>query len=177
MNEFEQPADIEREIERTRERMSQNIDVLGDRLSPHNLKEQAKEALTEKAHEVASSVGKGARRTGSRAATFATRNPLPVAAVGLAAIWLLTRRVRGGTAPVRRPLRRMKREHPLAAAIASAVTGAAVRMLLAEIRRRPHVIRDTRDQPADRLQETAGRMPETATAAGRVLQETGRERL
>ena len=38
------PAEIELNIERTRERMSSNIDELGDRLSPENLKRQAKEA-------------------------------------------------------------------------------------------------------------------------------------
>ena len=39
------PQEIEREIERTRERMSSNIDALGDKLSPDNLKQQAKEAI------------------------------------------------------------------------------------------------------------------------------------
>ena len=36
------PENIEREIEETRARMSQNIDELGDRLSPSNLKQEAK---------------------------------------------------------------------------------------------------------------------------------------
>ena len=38
--------EIEREIEATRERMSQNIDELGERFSPDNLKRQAKDAIT-----------------------------------------------------------------------------------------------------------------------------------
>ena len=46
------PEEIEWEIERTRERMSSNIDALGDRLSRDHLKQQAKEAIAEKAHDV-----------------------------------------------------------------------------------------------------------------------------
>jgi ElaB/YqjD/DUF883 family membrane-anchored ribosome-binding protein len=86
------PLEIEHEIERTRERMSGNIDELGDRLSPENLKQQAKEAISEKAQDMVASVGDQARQTGSRALDFITQNPLPVAAVGLGAIWLFTLR-------------------------------------------------------------------------------------
>jgi ElaB/YqjD/DUF883 family membrane-anchored ribosome-binding protein len=82
------PAEIERDIERTRERMSSNIDALGNRLSPDNLKSQAKEAISEKAQDVVSNVGDQARQTGSRVIDFITENPLPVAAVSLGAIWL-----------------------------------------------------------------------------------------
>ena len=84
--------EIEREIERTRERMSNNIDALGDKLSPDNLKQQAKDAIAEKARDVAANVGDQARQTGSRALDFITENPLPVAAVTLGAIWLFTMR-------------------------------------------------------------------------------------
>jgi gas vesicle protein len=86
------PADIERDIERTRERMSSNIDELGDRLSPDNLKRQAKDAISEKAQDVVANVGDQARETGSRMLDFITANPLPVAAVSLGAIWLFSMR-------------------------------------------------------------------------------------
>ena len=88
------PEEIQRDIERTRERMSNNIDELGDRLSPDNLKHQAREAISDKAQDVVSSVGDQARQTGSRVVDFITQNPLPVAAVGLGAIWLFTLRNR-----------------------------------------------------------------------------------
>ena len=84
------PADIERDIERTRERMSSNIDQLGDRLSPDNLKRQAKDAISEKAQDVVANVGDQARETGGRMLDFITQNPLPVAAVTLGAIWLFS---------------------------------------------------------------------------------------
>ena len=72
------PQEIEREIERTRERMSSNIDALGDKLSPDNLKQQAKDAIAGKAQDVVANVGDQARQTGTRALDFIIENPLPV---------------------------------------------------------------------------------------------------
>jgi ElaB/YqjD/DUF883 family membrane-anchored ribosome-binding protein len=86
------PREIEHEIERTRERMSNNIDELGERLRPDALKQQAREAITEKAQDMVTNVGDQARQTGSRLVDFITENPLPVAAVSLGAIWLFTMR-------------------------------------------------------------------------------------
>lgn len=86
------PQEIEHEIERTRERMSSNIDALGERLSPDNLKQQAKEAIAGKAQDMVANVGDQARLTGGRMIDFITENPLPVAAVGLGAIWLFSMR-------------------------------------------------------------------------------------
>jgi ElaB/YqjD/DUF883 family membrane-anchored ribosome-binding protein len=86
------PAEIERNIERTRERMSSNIDELGDRFSPENLKRQAKDAISEKAQDVVSNVGDQARETGSQVLDFITENPLPVATVTLGAMWLFSMR-------------------------------------------------------------------------------------
>jgi ElaB/YqjD/DUF883 family membrane-anchored ribosome-binding protein len=95
MNEYERtPQDIEREIEATRERMSRDIDELGDRLSPDNLKRQAKDAITGKAHEMVSNVGAGARRTGFRMMDFIQENTSLVAAMGLGAVWLIQQRHR-----------------------------------------------------------------------------------
>jgi ElaB/YqjD/DUF883 family membrane-anchored ribosome-binding protein len=88
------PEEIEREIEATRERMSRDIDELGERLSPDNLKRQAKEAISGKAHEVVSNVGAGARRTGFRMMDFIQENTSLVAAMGLGAVWLIQQRNR-----------------------------------------------------------------------------------
>lgn len=164
MNDFDRQDEIEREIERTRERMTRNIDALGNRLSPQNLKAQAKDAITEKA-----------QRTGSRIVELVRRNPLPFAAVGLGAIWLLARGRRGKGRAVAAQLRRSNRGHPMAATIASAVIGTAVRTLLTETIRRPRAVREIRDRLANRVHHTADRVKETAAEAGRALQEAGRE--
>lgn len=86
------PEDIEREIEQTRSRMSQNIDELGDRLKPESLKQEAKDAIRDVAQNAVSNVGEQARRTGSRLVDVIRENPLPVIAVGAGVTWLLTQR-------------------------------------------------------------------------------------
>jgi ElaB/YqjD/DUF883 family membrane-anchored ribosome-binding protein len=88
------PEEIEREIQRTRARMSRDIDALGEKLSRQNLKQQARDAVAEKAQDMVSNVGQQARRTGSRVVEFVRENPLPVAAVGLGVTWLFTLRTR-----------------------------------------------------------------------------------
>jgi ElaB/YqjD/DUF883 family membrane-anchored ribosome-binding protein len=86
------PDQIEHEIEHTRERMSNNIDALGEKLSPDHLKQQAKDAITEKAQNVVANAGDHARQTASRVIDLITQNPLPVAAASLGAIWLFSLR-------------------------------------------------------------------------------------
>jgi ElaB/YqjD/DUF883 family membrane-anchored ribosome-binding protein len=88
------PEEIEREIQRTRARMGRDIDALGEKLSPENLKQQAKDAVAEKAQDMVANAGQQARRTGSRLVEFVRENPLPVAAVGLGVTWLFTLRTR-----------------------------------------------------------------------------------
>ena len=75
------PEEIEREIEATRDRMSRDIDELGERLSPSNLKRQAKDAIAGKAQD-----------TGSRMMDFIQENTSLVAAMGLGAVWLIQQR-------------------------------------------------------------------------------------
>ena len=76
------PEEIEREIEATRERMGRDIDELGERLSPSNLKRQAKDAITGKAQDIANNVGESARYTGSRMMDFVYENTSLVARDG-----------------------------------------------------------------------------------------------
>jgi ElaB/YqjD/DUF883 family membrane-anchored ribosome-binding protein len=88
------PEQIEREIEQTRSRLGRDIDELGNRLSPQNLKEEAKTAIKDAAQGAVSNVGEQARRTGSRLVEVIRENPLPVIAVGAGVTWLLTQRSR-----------------------------------------------------------------------------------
>jgi ElaB/YqjD/DUF883 family membrane-anchored ribosome-binding protein len=96
MSEYEQqkPEEIERELGQTRNRLSRDIDELGNKLNPQNLKEEAKSAIKGAAHGVVSNVGEQARRTGSRLVEVIRENPLPVIAVGAGVTWLLTQRSR-----------------------------------------------------------------------------------
>ncbi len=88
------PEEIELEIEETRGRLSRDIDELGNKLSPQNLKEEAKSAIKGAAQGAVSNVGEQARRTGSRLVEVIRENPLPVIAVGAGVTWLLTQRSR-----------------------------------------------------------------------------------
>src|SRR5918997_5865695 len=88
------PEEIERDIEQTRSRLSRDIDELGNKLSPSNLKEEAKSAIKDAAQGAVSNVGEQARRTSSRLVEVIRENPLPVIAVGAGVTWLLTQRSR-----------------------------------------------------------------------------------
>ena len=68
------PEEIEREIEQTRSRLSRDIDELGNKLSPSNLKEEAKTAIKDAAQGAVSNVGEQARRTSSRLDYRSTRS-------------------------------------------------------------------------------------------------------
>jgi ElaB/YqjD/DUF883 family membrane-anchored ribosome-binding protein len=76
-------AQIEREIEQTRARMSERIDTISEKLHPSNLALSAVE-----------SVGVQARQTGSRVAHVLRENAIPVAAVGLGVTWLIAQRAK-----------------------------------------------------------------------------------
>lgn len=71
------PEQIEREIEATRDRMSQNIDALGEKLSPARIKERAKEKV---------------RHTGTRVTSIVRDNAVPIGLVGAGVTWMMLKR-------------------------------------------------------------------------------------
>lgn len=71
-------AEIEREIEQTRARMSEGVDTISQKLRPGNPAQSAVET-----------VGAQARQTGSRLANLIRESPIPVAAIGLGVTWLV----------------------------------------------------------------------------------------
>jgi hypothetical protein len=78
-------AEIERtraEIERTRADMSETVDAIQKRLSPENLKEQAKDRVKE------ATVGR-AQEAGSGIVGTIRQNPMPAALTGIGLGWLL----------------------------------------------------------------------------------------
>lgn len=92
-------AEIERtraEIERTRADMSETVDAIQERLSPENLKEQAKDRVRE------ATVGR-AQEAGSGVVETIRQNPLPAALAGIGLGWLLVsaRRSSGSSTQVR----------------------------------------------------------------------------
>ncbi len=93
-------AEIERtraEIERTRADMSETVDAIQERLSPENLKEQAKDRVKD------ATVGR-AQEAGSGIIGTIRSNPVPAALSGIGLGWLLlsTRRQRAEETRLRR---------------------------------------------------------------------------
>lgn len=82
------PEEIEREIEGTREKLAEDLDDLGEKVSPENLKQQAKGAIDDATDAVAGGVDRFAddikNRTesaGNRIVKGIREEPLPVAAL------------------------------------------------------------------------------------------------
>ena len=75
---YNRPEEIERRIENTRQRMSEDISALSNKLRPRNLAAQAGEAITEKA-----------RDTGNGFVGMVRDNPLPAMALGASLAWLV----------------------------------------------------------------------------------------
>jgi ElaB/YqjD/DUF883 family membrane-anchored ribosome-binding protein len=174
------PDEIEREIEQTRGRMGRDIDELGQRLSPQNIKEQAKEAITEKAQEVADKVGAQARYTGSRVVSFIQENPSLVAAMGLGAVWLVQQRNRSGisgdrmaryayTGPERRApgLRRRLGDRAIQGRGPHGGSGSAAERIAG--------VKDQAEEVVDRARERMGELGQEARARTLELGETAKE--
>src|SRR3712207_8109438 len=80
--EVDEVAATRAEIERTRADMSETVDAIQERLSPENLKEQAKDRVKE------ATVGR-AQEAGSGIMETIRANPLPAALTGIEIGWLL----------------------------------------------------------------------------------------
>ncbi len=167
-DEKQRPAEIERDIEATRARMTENIDELGERLSPQHLKAQAKEAIRDAAQSTVSNVGEQARQTGSRLVDMIRDNPIPVMAVGVGVTWLLRQRSQGAVSGDRMaryaysgPERRSTYERP---------TGSRSRKgsALSEVR-------ETASGVADRVSERASDLRESVSERADALSEQAQQ--
>lgn len=97
------PRDIESDIARTRARMDQTLDELGERLQPGNLMDEATQWVREK---VWGPVGPAAREVGHRAYRGFTDHPLTAAAAASALLLLVYQMKKTNTARPPRPPRR-----------------------------------------------------------------------
>ncbi len=89
----EDPAVIRTDIDETRERMSETLDEIGDRLNPHHLKEQVKhnirEATIGRAETMARNAADQVRETQHTIMDTIRDNPIPAAMVGIGLGWLI----------------------------------------------------------------------------------------
>jgi ElaB/YqjD/DUF883 family membrane-anchored ribosome-binding protein len=77
------------DIDETRERLSSDIDALGNKLSPQNIKAEAKQAIKQTFHHGADQVRETVSTAGGSLLTAVKENPLPVALIGVGIGWLV----------------------------------------------------------------------------------------
>ncbi len=93
------PQAIAADIRETRAEMDETIDALGAKLDPSHLVEEAKGALTSKAHDLVDRASDAISGSGSMSDSLSSsrlvetvkHNPLPAAAVGLSVAWFLSK--------------------------------------------------------------------------------------
>jgi hypothetical protein len=143
------PEEIEQEIELTRERMGRDLDALGEKLSPQNLRRRAKDAI------------------GSGIVELVRRHPLPVAAAGLGAAWLLSQGER--RVPVR-----PRRQHTLPVAAGAAILGFCVGLLVSSGKGERGWLQRSGDKLKDLREEAPSIAPAIKDAASTVGAEVKR---
>ena len=89
-NKDKSPAEIEADIRETRARISEEVDALGDKVSPDNIADNTKEAIhsaqeavVSTVHDLTSSVTSSTDGLASSVVDMVKRNPLPAALIGL----------------------------------------------------------------------------------------------
>ena len=88
------------EIERTRAGMSETVDAIQERLSPENLKEQAKDRVEQAKDRVKEATVGKAQEAGSGIVDTIRQNPLPAALTGIGLGWLFVNaRKQGSSRP------------------------------------------------------------------------------
>jgi hypothetical protein len=101
---------IRREIEQTRDDMSETIDAIQERLRPRNIvasaAERMKEATTDRVREIANTAAETAgdvmahtREATSGLADGVRQNPIPSALIGIGAAWLVMKRSQSRSVP------------------------------------------------------------------------------
>ena len=87
------PEEIREEIEQTRLEMGETIDAIQEKLSPDNMKEQAKEAVRAatigRAEEAMDDATQSVKGAGNRMLDTIKQNPIPAALIGIGVGWLV----------------------------------------------------------------------------------------
>jgi len=153
-------VEIERtraEIERTRADMSETVDAIQDRLSPENLKEQAKDRVRE------ATVGR-AQGAGSTVVETIRENPLPAALTGIGLGWLFVsaRRSSSSAQEARYRGRTYANDYPPA----YEERGAEVPSAGQALERARDRVEETASQAQDRAEEVAGQAQDRVSRLG-----------
>lgn len=81
--------DLRADVERTRERLSQDVEALGAKLSPDNMKAEAKRAIKRTVRRGTDELREGVNSATDSVSSFVGTNPLPIALIGVGVGWLI----------------------------------------------------------------------------------------
>jgi ElaB/YqjD/DUF883 family membrane-anchored ribosome-binding protein len=81
--------ELKHEIERTRARLAADVDAIGTKISPENVKNQVKQRVTEGVRHGMQTVKTSTRRAGHSLMDSARGNPLPLVLIGAGLGWLV----------------------------------------------------------------------------------------
>lgn len=87
--ERENTEKLKREIEHTRARVAADVEAIGDKISPENIKQRMKERMAEGMRHGVDTVKTSTRRAGRSLVSSARSNPLPLILVGAGIGWLI----------------------------------------------------------------------------------------
>ena len=145
------PVEIEREIAVTRESIDSTVEELGDRLTPSQLVDDAKEFVKEKAM-------RGANTAWARV----NENAMPLALIGSGVIWMMRSGDRSGNGfAARHPARSYRGTQPFGSTQREGITDR---------------MRDAASDVTERASEKASELTESARDAGHELRENMRSR-
>lgn len=99
LGEGKSTEELRAEIAETRARVAEDVEAIGNKLSPDNLKREAKDAIVNRVRERTTAMRYGVSHAGSSIADSARSNPLPIALIGIGIGWLLIdarKRANGG---------------------------------------------------------------------------------
>src|SRR5215211_6635801 len=95
------PDAIRADIQQTRDRISNDLDEIGERLNPHHIKEDIKDGIREatigRVEEMAQEVGDKLNDVSYGFVGAIRENPLPAAMAGIGLAWLFMSRKSGGS--------------------------------------------------------------------------------
>jgi ElaB/YqjD/DUF883 family membrane-anchored ribosome-binding protein len=89
MHQQQSNEELRQEIERTRARVAAEVDAIGNKVSPENMKAEAKQRLYQAKEQAKQRVVRSTRRAGRSIADSARDNPLPLVLVGAGLGWLI----------------------------------------------------------------------------------------
>ncbi len=85
----ESNEELRREVERTRARVAADVDAITNKMSPENMKNQAKESLQRAGHAAKERVVHTTRAAGRSIVDSARENPVPLMVIGAGIGWLI----------------------------------------------------------------------------------------